>query len=342
MLSVMPFKASDLGEFRLIERLLAKLATAGEGVMVGPGDDTAVVRVGDTTALATTDMLLEGVHFEIGLSTPADVGWKALAVNLSDVAAMGGVPRFALVSLGAPAATPAETLEQLYGGLDECARESGVAVVGGDTVGADCLIVSVAVIGEPGVSGIVTRGGARPGDVVCVTGAVGGAAAGLVLLRSAANDERAASVLDRFPALARAHRRPTPRVREGMAVAASGATAMIDVSDGLGRDVGHICESSGVGVRLDGRSIPGADGLADAAVWAGVDPIDLAIGGGDDYELAFTIAAHRFDALVRALAPTKVTRIGEIVADLEALIDRGDGTVQPLSALGWDHFGEPA
>jgi thiamine-monophosphate kinase len=333
-------KASDLGEFRLIDRLLAQLGGAGEGVVIGPGDDAAAVRIGDATALATADMLLEGVHFEIGLSSPADVGWKALAVNISDVAAMGGVPRFALVSLGAPPATPAATLEQIYEGLDECARTYGVAVVGGDTVGADRLIVSVAVIGEPGPSGIVIRGGARPSEVVCVTGVVGGAAAGLALLRAAANDERAASVIDRFPALAEAHRRPTPRVREGLAAAQAGATAMIDVSDGLGRDVGHICEASGVGVRIFGVQIPLADGISDVARWAGVDPVQLGVGGGDDYELALTIPSDRFDALVDALAPTQLTRIGETVGDDEAVLERSDGTTEPLSGLGWDHFEE--
>jgi thiamine-monophosphate kinase len=340
MLSGVSSKASDLGEFRLIDRLLAHLGDGGEGVVIGPGDDAAAVRIGEATALTTADMLLEGVHFEIGLSSPADVGWKALAVNVSDVAAMGGVPRFALVSLGAPSATPAATLERIYEGLDECARTYGVAVVGGDTVGGDRLIVSVAVLGEPGPSGILTRGGARMGDLVCVTGEVGGAAAGLALLRAASNDERAANVLDRFPALAGAHRRPTPRVREGTAAAQAGATAMIDVSDGLGRDIGHICESSGVGVRVFGVQIPLADGISDVARWAGVDPIRLAVGGGDDYELALTIPADRFDALVNAAAPTKVTRIGEIVAGREAVLDRGDGTVEPLSALGWDHFEE--
>jgi thiamine-monophosphate kinase len=340
MLSGVPPRASDLGEFRLIERLLSKLGAGGSGVVVGPGDDAAAVRIGDATALATADMLLEGVHFEIGLSTPADVGWKALAVNVSDIAAMGGVPRFALVSLGAPAATPAATLDQLYAGLDECARSYGVAVVGGDTIAADRLIVSVAVIGEPGPAGIVTRNGAKAGDVACVTGAIGGAAAGLALLRAAANDERAATVLGRFPELARSHQRPTPRVREGAAAAAAGATAMIDLSDGLGRDVGHICDASAAGARVDGPSIPLAEGVAETASWAGIDPIEMAIAGGDDYELALTIGADRVDALTQVLSPTKLTRIGAIVEDGEVVLDRGDGTVEALNALGWDHFEE--
>ena len=331
----MGVSASDLGEFGLIERLLARLGTGGEGVVVGPGDDAAAVRVGTGTVLATADLLLEGVHFEIGLSSPADVGWKALAVNLSDIAAMGGTPRFALISLGAPAATPAATLEQVYAGLDECARAFSVAVVGGDTVRSDRLIVSVAVVGEPGPHGIVTRSGAAPGQAVCVTGAVGGAAAGLALLRAASNDPAAAQLLERYPSLAHAHRRPSPRIPEGLAAARAGATAMIDLSDGLGRDVGHICDSSGTGVRLNAGSVPLADGVAATAEWAGVDPIDFGVGGGDDYELVVAIPPERSGELGIAV-------IGEYVAGSDAVLDRGDGRLEPLSSMGWDHFGEDA
>jgi thiamine-monophosphate kinase len=331
--------ASDLGEFGLIERLLARLGTPGEGVVVGPGDDAAAVRLSDgATALATADLLLEGTHFEIGLSSPADVGWKALAVNLSDIAAMGGVPRFALVSLGAPAATAAATLEQIYAGLDECARAFGVSVVGGDTVRADRLIVSVAVIGEAGEFGIVRRAGATAGDIVCVTGEVGGAAAGFALLRAAGQDERAASLLARFPGLAEAHRRPGPRVREGLAAAGAGATALIDISDGLGADVGHICEASAAGASLNAESIPRPEGLAEVARWAGVDPLAFAVAGGDDYELAIAVPAERFDALRAAVAPTTVTEIGAIVDGMGVRLERG-GEVVELATLGWDHFG---
>jgi thiamine-monophosphate kinase len=333
---------SDLGEFGLIERLLARLGTPGEGVVVGPGDDAAAVRLSDgATALATADLLLEGVHFEIGLSSPADVGWKALAVNLSDIAAMGGVPRFALVSLGAPAATAAATLEQIYAGLDECARAFGVSVVGGDTVRTDRLIVSVAVIGEVGEFGVLRRAGATTGDVVCVTGAVGGAAAGLALLRAAGQDERAASLLARFPALAEAHRRPGPRVREGLAAARAGATALIDISDGLGADVGHICEASAAGASLAAESIPRPEGLAEVARWAGVDPLAFAVAGGDDYELAIAVPAERLDALRTAVAPTTVTEIGAIVDGMGVRLERG-GEVVELATLGWDHFGGEA
>lgn len=340
MLTSMGEDARDLGESGLIERLVARLGPPGEGVAVGPGDDAAAVRLGPTT-LATADLLLEGVHFDLAFSSAGDVGWKAMAVNVSDIAAMGGIPRYALVSLGAPASTPVAMLEALYDGLGECARAFGMSVVGGDTVGSDRLIVSVAVLGEAGPAGVVSRAGARAGDVVCVTGSVGGAAAGLWLLRAANEDARAESLLERFPGLAVAHRRPSPRVREGLAAAAAGATAMIDVSDGLAADVAHICDASGLGIELRAASVPLSEGVGEVSVWAGDDVNRLALGGGDDYELAIAIPAAQVSSLAEALAPTTVTPVGELSGKERVVID-ADGTRRPLAALGWDHFGEEA
>lgn len=332
--------ARDLGEFGLIERLVGRLGAAGEGVLVGPGDDAAALRPGGTV-LATADLLLEGRHFDFAYSTPADVGWKALAANVSDIAAMGGVPRYALVSLGAPPATPVATLEALYGGLAECARAFGVSVVGGDTVGSDALIVSVALLGEAGPGGVVTRGGGRAGDVVCVTGTVGGAAAGLKLLRESGVDPNATRLLDAYPALATSHRRPTPRVREGQAAASVGATAMIDVSDGVAADLGHICDRSRLGVELRAASVPRAGGVDEVARWAGLDPDALALGGGDDYELLIAIPATQVTALADAAAPTPVTPIGELGGE-ERIVVGSAGNRYPLAGLGWDHFGSDA
>jgi thiamine-monophosphate kinase len=332
--------ARDLGEFGLIDRLVARLGGPGDGVLVGPGDDAAAVRPRGTV-LATADLLLEGRHFDFAFSSPADVGWKALAANVSDIAAMGGVPRYALVSLGAPASTPVATLEALYDGLAECARTFGVSVVGGDTVGSEALVVSVAVLGDAGPAGVVTRSGARAGDVVCVTGNVGGAAAGLKLLREAGTDPEASRLLEKHPGLASLHRRPTPRVREGQAAASVGATAMIDVSDGLAADLGHICERSRLGVELRAASVPHAEGVDDAARWAGLEPDALALGGGDDYELLIAIPAVQVSALADAIAPTNVTPIGEL-GGTERVFVGSDGERRPLAGLGWDHFGSDA
>lgn len=307
-------------------------------MVIGPGDDAAVVESGPTTVV-TADMLVEGVHFEVGLLTPADVGFKALAANISDVAAMGGVPRYALVSIGAPASSPAETLEALYEGIAECASAYEVSIVGGDTVRSDVLVVSIALTGEPTEAGTVARGGAGVGDVLCVTGALGGASAGLELLCSAGNDPAARALLERFPGLARAHARPTPRVSEGVAAARAGATAMIDLSDGLAADVGHICEASGVGVELDESAIPLPAGVAETAAWAGRDAMELALGGGDDYELAIAVSPARLAAMTEALAPTPLVRVGVFVGE-ERVVIRPDGTRRSLDGLGWDHFAE--
>jgi thiamine-monophosphate kinase len=333
-------RASDIGEFGLIDRLLARLGAPREGVFVGPGDDAAAVRLGGATALATTDLILEGVHFEVGLSSPADVGWKALAASISDIAAMAGQPRFALIALGAHQATPVSTLEEIYAGIDECARAFSVAIVGGDTVRAERLIVSVALVGEPGPAGVITRGGARAEDVVCVTGTVGGAAAGLAILRAASDDPNASRLLERHPDLAAAHRRPTPRVREGIAAATGGAAAMIDISDGLAQDVAHVCEASHTGVRLRAEALPLADGVGEIAQWLGQDSVELAAGGGDDYELAIAIAPDRVSVLATAIAPTPLTVIGDVVEGSERVLEREDGTATELTKLGWGHFEE--
>lgn len=338
MLRAMGEEVRDLGEFGLIGRLLGRLGAPGPGVVLGPGDDAASVRVAGPV-LATADLLLEGVHFEIGLSSPADVGYKALAVNVSDIAAMGGTPRYALVSLGAPASAPVATLEGVYDGLAACADAFRVAVIGGDTVRSDRLILGVAVLGEAGEGGVVTRGGARPGDVVCVTGALGAAAAGLALLRAAYEDADALGLLERYPGLAAAHRRPAVRAREGRAAAGAGATAMIDLSDGLAADIGHVCEASGIGVELRAGALPLAEGVAEAARWAGEDPLAFALGGGEDYELAITIPPAQLSALVAALAPTPVTPVGEMGGDERAVV-WGEGDRRPLEGLGWDHFRE--
>lgn len=324
-----------LGEFGLIRRLVERLPE-GAGVVLGPGDDAALVEVaGGTRLLATADLLVEGVHFDLAFSRPEDVGFKALTVNVSDVAAMGGTPRFALVSLGAGPAEPVERLEALYDGLAEAARAHGVAVVGGDTVRSERLVVSVAVLGEPPPRGPVTRAGARPGDVLCVTGTLGAAAAGLALLR-AGEDPRARDLAERWPGLLEAHRRARARVAEGRAAAEAGARAMIDVSDGLLGDAGHLCEASGVGVVLDPASIPRAPGVDEVVAWLGGAPLGLPSGGGDDYELLIAVPPDRVEELARASAPTPLTQIGRFTEELGLRAE--DGT--PLEPHGWDHFAE--
>jgi len=318
---------SDIGEFGLIRRLLGRVPVEGAGVVTGPGDDAAVVEVGDRMLIATADLLVEGRHFDRRFSTAADIGFKALTVNMSDIAAMGGRPRWALISIGAPADEPVATLEDLYDGIAEAARASGVVVIGGDTVGADAIIVSVAVLGEPGEGGVVGRSGARAGDLLGVTGGIGGAAAGLALLRAAERDPEARALLERFPNLADAHRRARARIREGMAATVAGAHAMIDVSDGLAQDVGHIAEASGTGVVLQTVDVPLEPGVAEASAWGA----SSALTGGDDYELAIAVAPEDLDRLRDALAPTPFTIVGRFGAD-----------PGPDLPSGWDGFRGPA
>ena len=320
---------SDLGESEVIRRLLARLP-AGE-LIVPPGDDAAAVTTGSET-LATADLLVEGRHFDLAFSSPADVGFKALSVNVSDIAAMGGRPRYALLSIGAPSATPVSLLEGLYEGIGEAAQAYGVTIAGGDTVGADEIIVSVAMLGEPGVGGIVRRSGARVGDLLCVTGDLGAAAAGLFLLRAAGSDASARALAERFPDLIAAHRRGKARAREGEAAAGAGARAMIDVSDGLLADASHICEQSGVGVVIHAREVPCAPGVEETEQWFGSEGI--ALSGGDDYELCFAIAPDDLDAATRALSPTTVTAVGRFVEGAGVEVS---GAATPATS-GWDSF----
>jgi thiamine-monophosphate kinase len=320
----------DIGEFGLIQRLVGRFAGA-PGVIVGPGDDCAVISLGHHYALATADMLVEGRHFDLRWSDPVDVGFKALSCNVSDVAAMGGKPLFALVSLGAPADTSVTLLEQLYSGIAEAAVEFGVAIIGGDTVASDVLTISVALLGEPTEDGPVLRSAAMPGDALCVTGELGAAAAAVKLLRAGEQDQRALELLARVPTLADAHRRGRARVREGIAAAHAVAHAMIDISDGLLQDVGHICDASGVGVAIDSTAIPVAAGVADAAELLGVS--NPALDGGDDYELAIAIDAALVEALRGAMHPTPLSMIGVFTQEPGMRIDGA-----PVSAVGWDHF----
>jgi thiamine-monophosphate kinase len=321
---------ASLGEFGLIRRLLEHLpATEGLG---GPGDDAAVLPAMRESMVVTADILVQDRHFDLGFSSPPDVGFKALTVNVSDVAAMGATPRYAVVSLGAPAGTDVAVLEGIYEGIAESADEHGVAIVGGDTTGSPVLLLSIALIGEATEGRALPRSGALEGDFICVTGALGAAVAGLQLHRR--NDQPARAVLERFPGLATAHRRGRARVAEGRAAARGGAHAMIDVSDGLVADLGHICETSGLGAVLDTGKIPIDRGVEEAAAVIGVSPLDLALHGGDDYELVIAVPRELVDALGKDISQTPLSVIGRFVAGSGVSLETGE-TVQPR---GWDHF----
>jgi thiamine-monophosphate kinase len=311
--------------------------TAGAAVVRGIGDDTAVLRPA-ALVLATCDVQVEGIHFTRDLCSPADVGWRALAVNLSDIAAMGGVPRYALVSLLIPPSVGSAALEDLYAGMAELARLHNVAVVGGNvSATSGPLAVDVTLLGE--AEQPVLRSGARPGDGIWITGTAGKAAAGRFLLEHPAAAPAAGRDM-----LAAAYRRPTPRVGAGQALgtlARSGlVTAMIDTSDGTASDLLHLADASHVGVRLDAARLPAPEGLAEAARAAGVAPERWTLGGGEDYELLFT-AAGAFDARAGDLAASvhlPVTRIGDVLPERGGrwlVTARGE---RPLRPSGWDHL----
>jgi thiamine-monophosphate kinase len=276
--------------------------------------------------IVTTDALVDGLDFTAALSEPEDWGWKAVAANLSDLAAMGAEARWLVLALTVPDPTPVSTLERVYAGVGEACRAFGVALVGGDVSAGPALSLAVTAIGE--AERPVLRSGARPGDRLGVTGPLGAAAAGLALLQS--GDPAAPELLARFPALAAAHRRPVPALAMGLALTRAGATAMIDVSDGLAGDALHLAEASGVGVEVHDATVPLAPGVAETAALLGLDPLELALGGGEDFVLAA--------ALPRTADLGGVLDCGRFTPDPGHRVRVTPRGPRPLSGLAYDHF----
>jgi thiamine-monophosphate kinase len=298
--------------------------------VVGVGDDAAVLQpTAGHKLVVTTDVLVEGLDFTAELSEPEDWGWKAVVANLSDLAAMAAEARWLVLALSVPEATPVATLERVYAGVGEACRAFGVALVGGDVSAGPALSLAVTALGE--AERPVPRSGARPGDRLCVSGPLGAAAAGLALLQ--AGDPAAASLLGRFPGLAAAHRRPRPALAMGLALARAGATAMIDVSDGLAGDALHLAEASGVGVEVHDAAVPLAPGVAEAAALLGRDPLELALGGGEDFVLAA--------ALPRTADLGGVLDCGRFTPDPARRVRVTRAGEAPLEGLAWDHFRTP-
>jgi thiamine-monophosphate kinase len=331
-----------ISEDELVRAIRKVLSGDAPGVTVGIGDDAAVVDTGRHDTILTTDMLIEGVHFDRASASAHDLGHKAVTVNVSDVAAMGGSPRFGLVSIGIPPDVDTSWVMELYGGIREAAGEYGVAVIGGDTNRAGKVVLSVTVVGTVARNHAVTRSGARPGDRLVVTGSLGAAAGGLRLAQADPHEVREALASDWGRRLVQAHLRPVARVGEAQTLASAGATAMIDISDGLALDLSRLCAESGVGATVVLSEVPVADGLEDLAKTFDetIDPLDLALHGGEDYELLAALPSEAVQDAAERLGErfgTGLSTIGPVTEEgLRAVSE--DGTEQPLEPKGWDHF----
>jgi thiamine-monophosphate kinase len=351
---------ADLGEHALLARILARLPRPSSSVLVGPGDDAAVLATARNERLVvTTDAVVEGVHFSRAYSTPADIGHKALAVNLSDLAAMAATPRWVVLSLVLPGSTLVEDVEDLVGGLAALAVHHGVSVVGGNITRTNGpMVVDITAGGEVAPRRWLTRNGALAGHDIYVSGTIGAAAAGLEMLQAQSetgNREPGtgkdpgdpASRLpvpgSRFPdpvCVAR-HRRPEPRVRLGVAMGrARAARAAMDLSDGLADALRQVAAASGVGLRIDAGLLP-ID--ATAREWwtsRGVDPVTAAVRGGDDYELLFAVPAKghgRLRSVLRHVADPPLTKIGTFTKDpREVVLTRGEQ--EDALPEGFEHF----
>jgi thiamine-monophosphate kinase len=335
----------DLTEDQLIEAIRRVLSGEQPGVVVGLGDDAAVVEPGAGHPVLTTDMLVEGVHFDLGSISARDLGAKSIVVNVSDMAAMAASPRYALVSIGLSPGIEASWVVELYGGMRAACDEYALALVGGDTSRSPMAVISVTVIGEVAPGRAVTRSGAQPGDVVVVTGTLGAAAGGFALSR--AHPSRAAAALSEpwGRELSDALSRPVARVGEGQTLAQAGATAMMDLSDGLAKDLGRLCLASRVGARIELDQVPVAEPLLRGAEVLGLDALALAIGGGEDYELLATLDATDVEHARVELDErfgVSLTEVGLIIEGEGLVAVDGQGRASPLEPKGWDHFARGA
>lgn len=316
-----------IGEFGFLETLLPALP-GGRGIVVGPGQDCARVH-GQGDSLLTIDSLVEGTHFRREWLSPYQLGWKSFMVNASDIAAMGGRPRFALVNLAVAASYPAAALRRLQSGIVAAADKFGARVVGGNLTRAAQLAVTIALIGDA-PQRQVTRQGAEPGDRIFVTGDLGDAA--FAVHQLSAGRPPPASMLRRFQT-------PTPRLEAGrILVERSLASAMIDVSDGLSQDLGHICRESRVGAVIHAESVPRSATARRLRVETSV-----ALTGGEDYELLFTVPRSRQAALRRwrAKLGCPISDIGEIVRGYGVQVLGDDGNLVDTITTGYDHFAGP-
>ena len=318
-----------MGEFGLIDLLAKMVGEGGEHLLIGIGDDAAAWQGDESIQLATVDSFLQDVHFPSGLASWKELGWKALAVNLSDIAAMGGLPRYALVSLALPDDTEVDDVTALYTGMLELAKQYGVTIIGGDVSRAPLVAITIAVFGSSQKKQILTRSSAKQGELVAVTGNLGTAAAGLEMLTKKLKFDPQATALFRNAFL-----HPVPRIAEGQLLVEEGVKTAIDLSDGLVSDLGQICKASEVGARVEVERVPVEPGVKAAFA---EKALEMALSCGEDYELLFTGRAEVIER-VRRKASCPITVVGEITTGAGVTLVDKQGKPFKLDKAGWEHF----
>lgn len=325
-------RLSSIGEFGFINEI-KKMIPASPGVLLGIGDDAALTAMTpEMMLLSTTDMLVQDIHFDLAWTDPVSLGRKSLAVNLSDIAAMGGIPRYALLSLAIPASLPLEFMESFMSGFLAQAQRYGVSLIGGDTCATKAgLVINVTLLGEQHPDRIATRSGACSGDIICISGTLGDSALGLDLLKKGSSSGNAV----------KRHLDPVPRVELGRLLAERGiASAMIDISDGLLADLGHILAASAKGARICLDNLPLSDCFNECVARTSKNYLRFPLSGGEDYELLFTLPPAKLKAAESAAlaGDTAVTIIGEITAETGLLLALADGSSHETEFYGYDHF----
>jgi thiamine-monophosphate kinase len=339
MMSIDKRTVGEYTETELIERISSIIGSRKrKDIDIGIGDDTAVVSgSGDARLLYTCDMQVERVHFDLSVISAHQLGRRALAVNLSDIAAMGAEPQYALVSIAMPSFLAVTDFEELFRGLKSIGDEFDTAIIGGNlSSSADTLVIDVFLTGRA-TRKVFTRSGAKVGDDIYVTGSLGGAVAGLQAIGAFGK-----KAVDQYAGLVAKHLEPIPRLRVSSLLAQYDiVTAMTDVSDGLSTDLAHICDASRVGAEIIRESLPVHDELNAFARATGVDPISMALHGGEEYELLFT-ASENSETVLAEIAQSSgvaITAIGRIVPREKGITVLNGDSIIPLEPKGWSHFG---
>ena len=332
-------KFDEIGEFGFIESIKEECATTYKNVIKGIGDDCAVFGPSSGRVLLfTTDMLVEDIHFLKTKMTPYQLGWKSIAVNLSDIAAMGGRPLVLLISLAIPPETDVELMQDFYKGMKTICEQYEVSIAGGDTSASpDKLVINISLIGDARQNEVLYRSGARSGDSIYLTGNVGDSFAGLKIIKKEISSPK--SIESHFIKI---HNEPNPLIETGMTIAASGlATAMIDVSDGLVLDLGHICKESGVGAILFRDKIPLSSELKLLASREKFNPLELALSGGEDYQLLITVPNGNikdFEIVGKNKGLLPLYLIGKIAEGKGITMVNDDGSLEEIDIKGFNHF----